>query len=64
VRLITGLLPTKSPLLNPIEPKWGHGKRRVVEPDRLLSTQEVAARACAALGCAYEEHLALPKQVA
>ena len=57
-------LPVKSPWLNPIEPKWVHGKRRVVEPDRLLTARELAERACDALGCDYEEHLALPQQVA
>jgi hypothetical protein len=40
-------LPRKSPWLNPIEPKWGHGKRAVMEPARVLSAQEWADRACA-----------------
>jgi hypothetical protein len=30
-------LPTKSPWLNPIEPKWVHGNPAVAEPARLLS---------------------------
>jgi hypothetical protein len=64
VRIIACPLPSRSPWLNPIEPKWGHAKRRVVEPDRLLSAGELAERACAALGCPYYEHLALPKEVA
>ena len=29
VRIIPCFLPSKSPWLNPIEPKWVHGKRRV-----------------------------------
>ena len=29
-------LPVKAPWLNPIEPKWMHGKRAIVEPDRTL----------------------------
>jgi transposase len=34
VRIISCLLPTKSPWLNAIEPKkWVHGKRRVVKAD-------------------------------
>jgi transposase len=33
VRIVPCLLPTKSPWLNPIEPKWIHGKRKVVEPE-------------------------------
>ena len=37
VRIVPCFLPTKSPWLNPIEPKWAHGKRRVVEPARLLT---------------------------
>jgi transposase len=34
-------LPVKAPWLNPIEPKWLHGKRAIVEPDRKLSAAEV-----------------------
>jgi hypothetical protein len=32
VRLLVWLLPKKSPWLNPIEPRWLHGKRAVLEP--------------------------------
>ena len=64
VRLVVCQLPVQSPWLNPIEPKWVHGKRRAAEPDRLLTARETAARACQALGCAYEEHLTLPQKVA
>jgi hypothetical protein len=63
VRILSCLLPSKSPWLNPIEPKWVHGKRRVVEPGRLLTASELAERACAALGCSHEAHLTLPKEV-
>jgi len=64
VRLVACRLPVKSPWLNPIEPKWVHGKRRAVSPDRTLTARETAERAWAALGGAYEPHLALPQQVA
>ena len=64
VRIITCPLPSQRPWRGPIEPKWGHAKRRVVEPDRLLTVRELAERACAALGCPYYDHLALPKEVA
>ena len=37
VRIVTCFLPTKSPWLNAIEPKWVHGKRKVVEPERCLA---------------------------
>src|SRR5262249_61685763 len=33
-------LPVKAPWLNPIEPKWRHGKRAIVEPDRKLTAAE------------------------
>ena len=46
-RLIFCRLPSKSPWLNPIEPKWVHGKRAVVEPARTLSTAELIQRVCA-----------------
>jgi DDE superfamily endonuclease len=64
VRIVPCLLPVKSPWLNPIEPKWVHGKRKVVEPDRLLPAHELAARVCAVFDCPYEPHLAIPKVVA
>jgi hypothetical protein len=57
VRLLVCCLPVKSPWLNPIEPKWVHGKRAIVEPTRLLSAREVADRVCAYFGCAHEDHL-------
>ena len=44
-------LPVKAPWLNPIEPKWVHGKRAIVEPDRKLSADEVRQRACDYYGC-------------
>ena len=34
----------KAPWLNPIEPKWLHGKRAIVEPARKLAADEVKAR--------------------
>jgi len=63
VRIVVCRLPVKSPWLNPIAPKWVHGTRRAVAHDRTLTARETAERACAALGCAYEPHLALPQEV-
>jgi transposase len=63
VRILVCYLPVKSPWLNPIEPKWVHSKRAIVEPTRLLSAQEVAERVCAYLGCPHELHLSLPDVV-
>jgi len=63
VRLVVCHLPSKSPWLNPIEPKWVHGKRAVSEPDRLLSADELEARVYAYYGCACETHLVIPKKV-
>lgn len=54
VRIVTCLLPKKSPWLNAMEPKkWIHGKRKeVVEPDGLLGAHELAERVfCAAFDC-------------
>ena len=64
VRILPCYLPVKSPWLNPIEPKWVHGKRAIVEPARLLSAHEVADRVCAHFACAHEDHLAIPDKVA
>jgi hypothetical protein len=44
VRLIVCPLPTRSPWLNPIEPKWLHGKRAVAEPSRVLESEELRDR--------------------
>jgi hypothetical protein len=64
VRIVTCLLPKKSPWLNAIEPKWVHGKRKVVEPDGLLDAHELADRVCAAFGCPHYEHLSVTENVA
>jgi hypothetical protein len=60
VRLLVCYLPVKSPWLNPIEPKWLHGKRKVMEPDRLLASAELVERVCAVYGCPHEPHLVTP----
>ena len=54
VRLLVHRLPSKSPWLNRIEPKWVHGKRAISEPQRVLEPAELAARVCGYFGC---EHL-------
>jgi transposase len=64
VRIISCYLPKKSPWLNPIEPKWMHGKRRVSEADGLLSAHELAERVCSAFECPHHEHLTIPEKVA
>jgi hypothetical protein len=64
VRIVSCLLPKQSPWLNAIEPKWVHGKRKVVEPDGLLGVYELADRACGVFGCPRYEHLSIPQEVA
>lgn len=64
VRIVPCLLPTKSPWLNPIEPKWVHSKRKVAEPERLLGAYELAERICEVFGCTHEQHLSLPQEAA
>jgi len=64
VRILACRLPSKSPWLNPIEPKWVHGKRAIVEPDRLLSAQEVIERVYAYYGCVAEAPLAISEKAA
>jgi hypothetical protein len=63
-RILVCPLPTKSPWLNPIEPKWVHGKRAVVEPDRLLPIPELEERVCAYYGCDQFPHLTITEEVA
>jgi transposase len=64
VRILACFLPTKSPWLNAIEPKWAHSKRAVVEPDRLLTAEELIERICAYFDCPQEPHLSLIQDVA
>jgi DDE superfamily endonuclease len=64
VRILPFFLPTKSPWLNPIEPKWVHAKKAIVEPDGLLSAQQLAERICAHFGCSYEPPLSIVEEVA
>jgi hypothetical protein len=63
VRLVVCRLPTKSPWLNPIEPRWTHGKRRVVEPARLLTAQELMERVYDAYTCPHLPPLPMPQRV-
>ena len=58
-------MPKKSPWLNPIEPKWVHGKCRVVEADGGPPTaHELAERVCEAFDCPHYEHLSLAENAA
>jgi hypothetical protein len=64
VRIVVCPLPSTSPWLNPIEPTWVHGKRAVLEPDRLLSAAELEARVSAYYNGKREAPLVMPKKVA
>jgi hypothetical protein len=57
-------LPTQSPWLNPIEPKWVHAKRNMVEHNELLTARQLAERICAYFGCSSEPHLVIPEKAA
>jgi transposase len=63
VRLVITQLPTKSPWLNPIEPKWLHGKRRIAEPEHTLTAHEIMQRVCATFDCPFEAPLTIPAHV-
>ena len=54
VRLLTCLLPVKSPWLNPMEAHWIHAKRATVEPDGELPVTELKRRLCAHFGVSLE----------
>jgi hypothetical protein len=64
IRIVACPLPIKSPWLNPIEPKWVHGKKRIVEPARLLTMSELETRVYAALGADHADHLLMPEKAA
>jgi transposase len=57
-RLLICRLPSRSPRLNPIEPKWVHGKRAVVEPARELTGSELKQRLCDHYRCQLLQPLA------
>lgn len=57
IRIIVVGLPTKSPWLNNIEPKWKHGKEAIVEPERSLTAAELEERVCAYYDVSVREHL-------
>jgi DDE superfamily endonuclease len=57
-RLLVFYLPSKSPWLNAIEPKWVHGKRAIVEPQRLLTSAELMQRVCEYYHCELLDPLA------
>ena len=64
VRIVRCQPPTKSPWLNPIEPKRVHGQHKGVEPERLLPTTELEERVSAALGADHAARLTIPDRVA
>jgi transposase len=59
-RVMIGRLPSTSPGRNPIEPQWGHGKRAVGEPARVLSMPELLPRICAHYQCELTDPIAQP----
>jgi hypothetical protein len=63
VRILSCPLPVKSPWLNPIEPRWIHTQRKIVEPARLLTACELEDRVCQALSCSHEDHLTISEKV-
>ena len=52
VQVVLCPLPVKSPWLNNIETRWGPAKRAILEPDRILTGEEVFTRVCEHFGCA------------
>lgn len=64
VRILPLFLPKQSPWLNPIEPKWVHAKRNVVEPNGLLTALQLAQRICTYFHCSYEPYLSIPEKAA
>jgi transposase len=51
VRILPCYLPTKSPWLNAIEPKWVHGKKAIAEPEGKLTAHQTQERICQYYGC-------------
>ena len=64
VRIASCRWPIQSPWLNPIEPRWIHGKRAVLEPQRVLTTLELETRVYTYYGCHPEPHLSITQKAA
>lgn len=64
VRIVSCRVPSKSPWLNPIEPTWIHGKRAIVEPERVLTAAELEARVYAYYDCQPEPPLVISQPAA
>lgn len=64
VRIVACYLPSRSPWLNPIEPKWMHGTRAVAEPDGLIMLEELERRVCVHFDCEIEPHLCVAEKAA
>jgi DDE superfamily endonuclease len=64
VRIVACPLPIQSPWLNPLEPRWIHGKRGGIEADGVLPAWGLAERVCAYFQCPHEAHLTIPEKVA
>ena len=57
-RVLVFYVPSQSPWLNAIEPKWVHGQRAILEPDRLLTSAELMQRICEYYHCELLDPLA------
>jgi transposase len=64
VRIVSCLLPVKSPWLNPIEPCWMHGKRAIVEPERKLTARETEERVYHYFRCPHLQPITIANQIA
>ena len=58
VQIVPCWLPSKSPWLNPIEPRWIHGKRSIVQPTSTLTAHQLESRVCTYFNCEMLDHLA------
>jgi hypothetical protein len=59
-RFLVCRLPSQSPWLKPIEPKWVQGTRAIVEPTRVLPMAELMPRVCASYQCELTDPSAQP----
>jgi hypothetical protein len=57
-RIVVCPLPSKSPWLTRIEPKWVHGKRAIAEPHRKLPVAALQHRICTYYDCELIEPIA------
>ncbi len=64
VRIVAYRLTSKSPWINPMEPKWVHGTRPIVGPVHVLTAQAVVSGSVPIMAVRMKAHLSISEKTA